>query len=57
MIEDKLRGHLGVGNSGGNLWADWLKGRILLREADAILQAQAASRNAKTNNKSNSPSK
>ena len=36
-IESKFGGRLGVGSYGGDLWADWLINRILLREADALL--------------------
>jgi hypothetical protein len=42
MIESKFLGHPGVGHYAGNLWADWLMDRILLREADAMFQAEAA---------------
>ncbi len=38
MIESKFRGQFGVGHYAGNLWADWLMNRILLREAEAMLR-------------------
>jgi tetratricopeptide (TPR) repeat protein len=45
MIEEKFRGEFGVGHYAGNLWADWLTDRVLLREADATLNSRATSDN------------
>jgi hypothetical protein len=37
LINDSFRGELGIGHYAGNLWADWLADRILLREAEELL--------------------
>ena len=46
VIESKPKGHLGEGNYETGFWKDWLIDRILLREAEGLIQAQKKNKQA-----------